>query len=626
MDLKLGIPHDNQHLQPKITVVGVGGAGGNAVNNMIRTGLHGCEFLVCNTDNQALTHNAADARIQLGPQTTQGLGAGSKPEVGKVSAEESIEVVMESLADTNMVFVTAGMGGGTGTGAAPVIASAAREAKILTVGVVTKPFSFEGIQRMRLAERGIAELSQHVDTLIIIPNQNLFRLTNEKTTFADAFRMADDVLFSGVRSITDLIVRPGLINLDFADIRSVMTEMGKAMMGTGETEGENRALDAAEMAINNPLLDEVSLKGARGVLINITGGDDMTLMEVDQAATRISEEVDPDANIIFGSTYDESMSGKLRISVVATGIDAAVGRLQRPTNDGAELTAGGSLSVINGDREAKPTVGARPVPTAAHAMPGASFARSLTAPPAPAPIAITAESGQVEDAQPQDPTKKPMGAAAMAPATMQVAAPVDTPQVDHPMHIVDAAPMTMASQPIQPVAQGTHAPAVPAAQPAHSDTPFMPPPPVMPDNVVDTRMASRQPELAPGAAAEPARHSTRHPARPAPQAAPARVPTQTQRPRKGGIFGRIFGSPEQGPEEQSTARKAANRAVAKPPMPQLTMPVDHEPPRAPRAPIAQQPLTCPMTPRALGTPSDGAEPNGVGDQLEIPAFLRRQAN
>lgn len=309
-------------LRPRITVVGVGGAGGNAVNNMIRAKLEGVEFIIANTDAQALTQSLVteDRRLQLGLQVTQGLGAGSKPDVGRSAAEESMEEIAGLLRGSNMVFITAGMGGGTGTGAAPVIARAARESGILTVGVVTKPFHFEGSHRSRTAERGIEELQQYVDTLIIIPNQNLFRIANERTTFADAFKMADDVLYSGVRGVTDLMIMPGLINLDFADIRAVMAEMGKAMMGTGEAQGERRALDAAEAAISNPLLDDVSMNGARGVLINITGGFDMTLYEVDEAANRIRDEVDPEANIIFGSTFDEKLNGTIRVSVVATGI------------------------------------------------------------------------------------------------------------------------------------------------------------------------------------------------------------------------------------------------------------------------------------------------------------------
>jgi cell division protein FtsZ len=324
-------PGQTIELKPRITVIGVGGAGGNAVNNMIQSSLEGVEFIVANTDAQAMAQSRTERRIQLGATVTQGLGAGARPDIGRAAAEETLDELLGQIQGSNMVFITAGMGGGTGTGAAPVIARAAREHGILTVGVVTKPFQFEGAHRMRLAEAGIEELTQYVDTLIIIPNQNLFRVASERTTFADAFKMADDVLYSGVRGVTDLMIMPGLINLDFADIRTVMSEMGKAMMGTGEAEGEKRALQAAEAAISNPLLEDISMKGARGMLINITGGMDMTLFEVDEAANRIREEVDPDANIIFGSTFDEKLDGKMRVSVVATGIDAAAQVQTKPT-------------------------------------------------------------------------------------------------------------------------------------------------------------------------------------------------------------------------------------------------------------------------------------------------------
>ncbi|MFT6458714.1 cell division protein FtsZ [Pseudophaeobacter arcticus] len=321
MTLNLSMP-GQEELAPKITVFGVGGAGGNAVNNMIAKELEGVDFVVANTDAQALQQNAAKSRIQLGVKVTEGLGAGARPSVGSASAEESIEQIVDHLAGAHMCFITAGMGGGTGTGAAPIIAQAARELGVLTVGVVTKPFQFEGNKRMKQAEEGVEALQKVVDTLIIIPNQNLFRLANEKTTFTEAFSMADDVLYQGVKGVTDLMVRPGLINLDFADVRAVMDEMGKAMMGTGEAEGEDRAVQAAEKAIANPLLDEISLRGAKGVLINITGAHDLTLFELDEAANRIREEVDPEANIIVGSTLDTAMEGRMRVSVVATGIDA----------------------------------------------------------------------------------------------------------------------------------------------------------------------------------------------------------------------------------------------------------------------------------------------------------------
>jgi len=321
MAINLKIP-ETKELRPRITVLGVGGAGGNAVNNMIEAGLDGVDFVVANTDAQALAQSKAEHRIQLGAGTTEGLGAGAQPEVGRAGAEESMAEIMEHLSGAHMVFIAAGMGGGTGTGAAPVIARAVREAGILTVGVVTKPFALEGDRRMRVAEKGITELQQFVHTLIVIPNQNLFRVASDRTTMSQAFAMADEVLHAGVRGVTDLIVMPGLINLDFADIKSVITEMGKAMMGTGEAEGEDRAIRAADMAISNPLLDDVTMKGAKGVLINITGGPDLMLFEVEQAANRIRAEVDPDANIIFGNTILEEMEGRIRVSVVATGIDA----------------------------------------------------------------------------------------------------------------------------------------------------------------------------------------------------------------------------------------------------------------------------------------------------------------
>ena len=320
---------EKKELRPRITVLGVGGAGGNAVNNMIAAKLEGVNFVVANTDAQALAQSRAERRIQLGAQVTEGLGAGAQPDIGRAGAEESLQEILDELAGSHMVFITAGMGGGTGTGAAPVIARAVRELGILTVGVVTKPFAFEGDKRMRTAERGIDELQAFVHTLIVIPNQNLFRVASDRTTFAQAFAMADEVLHAGVRGVTDLIVMPGLINLDFADIKSVISEMGKAMMGTGEAEGEDRAIKAADMAICNPLLDDVTMKGAKGVLINITGGPDLMLFEVEQAANRIRAEVDPDANIIFGNTLLDDMEGRIRVSVVATGIDAEMMELPK---------------------------------------------------------------------------------------------------------------------------------------------------------------------------------------------------------------------------------------------------------------------------------------------------------
>ena len=399
MSINLKAP-ELRELKPRIMVCGVGGAGGNAVNNMIVSGLSGVDFIVANTDAQALTSSRAERIIQMGLQVTEGLGAGSKPEVGKAAAEEALEEIRDHLAGAHMVFVTAGMGGGTGTGAAPVIARAARELGILTVGVVTKPFHFEGGRRMRVAENGIAELQKAVDTLIIIPNQNLFRVANEKTTFADAFSMADQVLYSGVACITDLMVKEGLINLDFADVRSIMSEMGKAMMGTGEAAGEKRAVQAAEAAIANPLLDETSMKGARGLLISITGGNDLTLYEVDEAASRIRQEVDEEANIILGATFDSALDGVVRVSVVATGIDqAAIAQIEPVASSPAERApdraparlraAAGSCSTARPSRPKRPAAaagrlrrrlqpsGVRRAPSRSRSSPGARARRKM---------------------------------------------------------------------------------------------------------------------------------------------------------------------------------------------------------------------------------------------------------
>jgi cell division protein FtsZ len=380
MTINLKMP-DITELKPRITVFGVGGAGGNAVNNMITAGLQGCDFVCANTDAQALSLAKSERIIQMGIAVTEGLGAGSQPEVGRAAAEEVIDEINDHLAGSHMVFITAGMGGGTGTGAAPVIARAAREMGILTVGVVTKPFQFEGQRRMRVAEAGIEDLQKSVDTLIVIPNQNLFRVANEKTTFADAFAMADQVLYSGVACITDLMVKEGLINLDFADVRSIMRGMGKAMMGTGEASGDKRASQAAEAAISNPLLDETSMKGARGLLISITGGKDLTLFELDEAATRIREEVDPDANIILGATFDDGLEGIIRVSVVATGIDKEMREDVTPTEARlAELTH--RLRTVTGGKAAAPVAAARIATVESRA------AAALEADLAPAPMMI----------------------------------------------------------------------------------------------------------------------------------------------------------------------------------------------------------------------------------------------
>ena len=385
MTLNLMMTSPQEELKPRITVFGVGGAGGNAVNNMIDKHLEGVEFVVANTDAQALKHSKAHARIQMGLKVTEGLGAGARPQVGAAAAEETIEEIVDHLAGAHMCFITAGMGGGTGTGAAPIIAQAARELGVLTVGVVTKPFQFEGAKRMKQAEEGIEALQKVVDTLIIIPNQNLFRLANERTTFTEAFAMADDVLYQGVKGVTDLMVRPGLINLDFADVRAVMDEMGKAMMGTGEAQGDDRAVQAAEKAIANPLLDEISLNGAKGVLINITGGYDLTLFELDEAANIIREKVDPDANIIVGSTLDENMGGAIRVSVVATGIDVSrAGKQEAPV---ARRTMAAPLP--------------QPTPEPRREMP--QVAQQVAPPPAyvPQPEPMMMQPSQMVQAQPE---------------------------------------------------------------------------------------------------------------------------------------------------------------------------------------------------------------------------------
>jgi cell division protein FtsZ len=403
MTINLAVPSLSD-LKPRITVFGVGGAGGNAVNNMIESRLDGVEFVVANTDAQALMQNAAQRRVQMGTALTQGLGAGSQPQIGAAAAEEALPEILDHLAGSHMAFITAGMGGGTGTGAAPVIARAAKEQGILTVGVVTKPFHFEGARRQLTAERGIELLAKHVDTLIVIPNQNLFRVANEKTTFAAAFAMADQVLYSGVASITELMTKEGLINLDFADVRAIMSEMGRAMMGTGEASGDKRAIEAAEAAISNPLLDDVSMRGARGLLISITGGPDLTLYEVDEAATRIREEVDPEANIILGATFDESLEGTMRVSVVATGLAAET--LEKTEGEAAPaevVQEQPSVFGFRGKQTLSPKRPVQPAPMAARAVAPTVVAaaaapvaiQAATAPAAAAPAA--SEEDQLDE-------------------------------------------------------------------------------------------------------------------------------------------------------------------------------------------------------------------------------------
>ena len=582
MTLNISMPApEQQELKPKITVIGCGGAGGNAVNNMIRAKLEGVDFVVCNTDAQALNGSLAERRVQLGTGVTQGLGAGSRPDIGRAAAEESLADILEHIEGSHMAFIAAGMGGGTGTGAAPVIARACREQGMLTVGVVTKPFHFEGHHRMRLAEAGIEELTQVVDTLIIIPNQNLFRVANERTTFADAFKMADDVLYSGVRGVTDLMVMPGLINLDFADVRSVMAEMGKAMMGTGEAEGDNRALEAAQKAISNPLLDDVSMKGAKGVLINITGGLDLTLFEVDEAANRIRDEVDPEAKIIFGSSLDESLNGRMRVSVVATGIDAEALAEPKPT----------IVSLM-------PARQARPAPAMTFARTSEATARKiepmLSVPPAPVAMA--------------------------APAMAPMAAPVVAEAVPAPVAEPVMAPQT-AAKPQSGLRIDTEQRIEPT---------FVAPRPVeaaMPPRIANP-MATRATAANPFAEADMLN-------------APA-APARESRRRLPSLFERVTGTgrartpaPEPAPAPAAAApalRAAAPapRAVAPTPAP---APVATTPAPAP-APVAAAPAAAPQLAAApvqqrLGglDPSDRLTASRAEDDLlDIPAFLRRQAN
>jgi cell division protein FtsZ len=577
MTINLSVPQHGAVLQPRITVIGVGGAGGNAVNNMINSQLDGVEFLVANTDSQSLSQSLADRKIQLGHQITNGLGAGSRPEIGRASAEEAIDELIEHLQSVNMVFVTAGMGGGTGTGAAPVIARLAREHGILTVGVVTKPFQFEGIHRMRLAEAGIEEMQQYVDTLIVIPNQNLFRIANEKTTFADAFAMADQVLHSGVRGVTDLMVVPGLINLDFADIRTVMSEMGKAMMGTGEAEGEERARYAAEAAISNPLLDEVSMKGARGVLINITGGPDMTLFEVDEAANRIGDEVDTEANIIFGSTMDPALEGKLRVSVVATGIDAEVDSKPRPV-----------LKVYTNQPRSEERL-AEPVEDA----------------PADAPAA---ESGnEPVAAHPELPMDAPVEPMVGSPATpTRSVSPFEIPQSTSPriMEKPAAAAMSVGARSSdQADREAEEIPQIASA--VSTGEAFLPPPSIDPRQSVEPNKRPdpfREADLINGG-------------KPAP------------RRRKGrSLFERMTGvvkSPKK--ETEAVASKDVAVEPATPEEPSI------EPPTV-TAPKADSPKVetspAPRQPRLDDAKSNIAPQMAQSEEdlLDIPAFLRRQAN
>ncbi|MCV3736829.1 cell division protein FtsZ [Rhizobium sp. TRM96647] len=576
MTIKLQKP-DITELKPRITVFGVGGGGGNAVNNMITAGLQGVDFVVANTDAQALTMTKAERIIQMGAQVTEGLGAGSQPEVGRAAAEECIDEIIDHLNGTHMCFVTAGMGGGTGTGAAPIVAQAARNKGILTVGVVTKPFHFEGGRRMRLAEQGIQELQKSVDTLIVIPNQNLFRIANDKTTFADAFAMADQVLYSGVACITDLMVKEGLINLDFADVRSVMREMGRAMMGTGEASGEGRAMAAAEAAIANPLLDETSMKGAQGLLISITGGRDLTLFEVDEAATRIREEVDPDANIILGATFDEELEGLIRVSVVATGIDRAT---SQDTGRAADFRPVNKPLV-------RPSAAVPPHPQAA---------------PAPQPVAAAPAPVMTQPVAPQparmaDPVAETIRQAEIG-LERELALP-DAKPAPAPQEEFRPQSRIFASTPAEaPVMAPVAARPAPAPQPQYQPAPVQqraePAAPVIRQEPVASRMPKIE-DFPPVVQAE-MEHRVQ--------------PAQAQPEERGpmGLLKRLTSSlARRDEEEQPAAETAAPQRRAMSPEASIYAPR--------RGQLDDHGRATPQ-PRALSE----------DDQLEIPAFLRRQSN
>jgi cell division protein FtsZ len=599
-------PPDISELKPRITVFGVGGAGGNAVNNMITAGLQGVDFVVANTDAQALTMSKAQRIVQMGTMVTQGLGAGSQPDVGAAAAQEVIDELRDHLTGANMVFVTAGMGGGTGTGAAPVIAKTAREMGILTVGVVTKPFHFEGMRRMRTAESGIAELHKVVDTLLIIPNQNLFRVANEKTTFADAFAMADQVLYSGVACITDLMVKEGLINLDFADVRAVMREMGKAMMGTGEATGEKRALTAAEAAIANPLIDDSSMKGARGLLISITGGKDLTLFEVDEAATRIREEVDQDANIIVGATFDETLDGIIRVSVVATGIEQAqIARNAAAAAPAVATTATATTTSSPDNRLAELTARLR-----ADNARLAERAQKLE--PAPAPLAVAPVPAQAPAAAPAQRSSSNVERAALA----AIAAAVDTPQ-QAPIQ-----PASYGDVTVRPIAQK------PSLFPDHNETARVEPEPATPETFIP-QAAERAPARTPRM---PKFEDLPMPAQA--EIRQARGDAEEEHPQKSklSLLQRLanvgLGRRDEETEPPIAARASGPAMAPLPPLPdrkpQRTvaqqMAANHEP----VSEYAKRPA--PQGLDAHGRPASVAPAPQGDDHLDIPAFLRRQAN
>ncbi len=585
MPISLTIPTATE-LKPRILVFGVGGAGGNAVNNMINAQLEGVEFVVANTDAQALTLSATDNRLQLGVSMTQGLGAGSRPDIGRGSAEEAIDQITQQLEGCHMCFITAGMGGGTGTGAGPVVARAAREMGILTVGVVTKPFQFEGAHRMAIAEGGIDEMQQYVDTLIVIPNQNLFRIANEKTTFADAFKMADDVLHMGVRGVTDLMVMPGLINLDFADVRTVMSEMGKAMMGTGEAGGEDRAIQAAEAAISNPLLDDISLKGARGVLINITGGSDLTLFEVDEAANKIRNEVDADANIIVGSTFDDGLDGAMRVSVVATGIDAEEAVRDRPV--AVPATPFTRPLSVEPERPAEPEL-----------EPEIEYEEEVAAyeEPVAEPLAF-----------PQTSEPQPAAAYSVGNTAVAVAEPVAEP-----------APVVAQAAPVQQpaVAQQPTVAQQPMQQAAHRDAPFIAPPPARPEVRRDP-IRARDPF-------QDAELTRSQPAAAQPEAAYQETvqPEAGEPPRReASLFERITGTGRARPVGATEAAQPAPTAPQRQSPAAVSSPMPTQRPAAPATDDAAAERQTVKTERMDRL----VTPQSEDQNLDIPAFLRRQAN
>ena len=618
MTINLRMP-DITELKPKITVFGVGGAGGNAVNNMIRSGLMGCEFVVANTDSQALSSSAAERMIQMGVAVTEGLGAGSQPEVGRAAAEEAIDEIVDHLSGSHMVFVTAGMGGGTGTGAAPIIARAARDQGILTVGVVTKPFHFEGARRMRVAEQGIMDLQACVDTLIVIPNQNLFRIANEKTTFADAFAMADQVLYSGVACITDLMVKEGLINLDFADVRSVMREMGKAMMGTGEASGDRRAIQAAEAAIANPLLDETSMRGAKGLLISITGGKDLTLFEVDEAATRIREEVDPDANIILGATFEESLEGVIRVSVVATGIDNEV----REDSTPAEIRMAELSQRLRTATRPEDKPAARPAAGAPQ--------RAVAQAPAPhsAAPAEAEHEAHYDEPAPVAQAPKPVVQARPIPAEAPAVHDADVTITPYKPAAADYDDDFDVEMELRAAFEQDH-------HAMNTEEPFIPPqaesaPQVRMPRVEDfPPIAQRQMEARQGGGqqAEDERGpmgllrrlahvglGRREDEAQRPQTQPKQRPAQQQQPQPQ--------RPKLAPPPPPPQQRPAAQQVAAPPPPPSEYAKRPPAPRTAQQDPMYRPRQAELDKHGRPLPRDARQ---IDDELEIPAFLRRQAN